>query len=92
MTYDVPFRLDLVKTEWNPDADPYKWVQKIFTIVKNCDKTAALISDRDENGNWRRFKELSDVPKGRNLGPQINKKKQHRKAIQTLFGRSKKNL
>lgn len=30
MTYRVPFRLDLKKIEWNLNAEPLKWLLKVF--------------------------------------------------------------
>ena len=44
MTYFVPCRVDLLKTSWNPDANPEKWIKKIFAIVKNADKSVALLA------------------------------------------------
>ena len=84
MTYFFPFRVDLLKTEWNPNADPEKWIKRIFAIVKNADKSAALLAHYDHEGNRRRYKEVSDVPRGSEMGFRI-KRKQYRTKIQTLF-------
>ena len=45
MMFYVPFRIDIVKTESKPGANPLKWLQFLFTIVKNTDKSAAILTD-----------------------------------------------
>ena len=84
MTYFVPCQMDLLKTSWNPDANPEKWIKKIFAIVKNADKSAALLAQYNHEGKWKRYKEISDIPSGSEMGFRI-KRKQHRSKIQTLF-------
>ena len=91
MTFYVPFRLDLHKTQWNPAGEAYHWVRKVFAIVKHADATAAIRGEYDERGKRKRFREIQDVPQGGNIGIRI-KTKQHRNSIRTLFGQFETKL
>ena len=85
MKYSVPFRLDQLKTQWNPEADPAKWIKRVFAILKNADASAALLTQPDSEGKRRQYNRVSDIPGGTEMGFRI-KKKQYRRNIQTLFG------
>ena len=50
MKYYVTFLLDLIKAEWNQDKDPYKWVRRVYAILKNLDKTVAILTDFGQDG------------------------------------------
>ena len=81
----IPIRVDLQKNQWNPEGDAGVSARKIFAIIKHTDKSAALRGDYGPDGKRRRFREISDIPRGGNIGMRV-KTKQHRKQIRTLFG------
>lgn len=51
-TFYNPFSLDLVKPEIKPGANPLKWLQRIFAIVKSTDKSAEILTDFGKDGRW----------------------------------------